>query len=174
MARARSTIENGIVSGCTNGIYTPGVASTDGALIKDIIAFDNYQSIYIRGNNNRLLNVTVTVAATATARDDVLGLDGRDNNQVKGCYLSRSNIFISGRNNTAISNIVEDVKDTCLYSVFGGGSVVKNNTFRRCGFDGMNVDAANSSIVGNRFSIDSSFSFYDDYFTSTRIAEADL
>ena len=168
-----ATIKNGIVSGCINGIYTPDAASTDGALIKDIIAFDNYpQSIYIRGNNNRLLNVKVTAT---TAREDRLALDG-DNNQVKDCYLLRSIISLSGSSNTAISNIIVDVKDTCLYYVFGGGSVIKNNTFRRCGLDGVHVDARNASIVDNKFysvarsSIYSSGSFYDDSFTSTRIA----
>ena len=93
-------------------------------------------------------------------------------------YLSRSIISLS-RSNTSISNIVEDAKDTCLYSNFGAGSIIKNNTFRRCGWNGVDVSAANASIVGNKFysvarsSIYSSESFrYDHkYFTSTRIAE---
>ena len=167
-----ATIKNGIVSGCIYGINNPG-AVIDSVLIKDIIAFDNrYDSIKLYGNNNRVLNVTIKATDTETENGGI-NLAG-DNNQVKDCFLSKSIIFLSGNNITATSNIIEDTPNTCLYS--DRGSVIKNNTFRRCGWNGVNVGATNSSIVGNKFysvagsSIYASDSFYAESFTSTRIA----
>ena len=168
-----ATIKNGIVSGCTYGIQNAGAAKVGSVLIKDIIAIGNdVNSIDLYGNNNKIHNATVTVTATNYSYGiTVYG----DSNQVKDCYLSRSGIYLDGRNNAAISNIVEDMDNTCLRSD-GGGSVIKDNTFRRCGWNGVDVGASNSSIVGNKFysvaasSIYSSLSFYDTYFTSTRIA----
>ena len=95
---------------------------------------------------------------------------------MKDCYLSRSGIFLSGRNNAAISNIVEDMDNTCILADFGTGNVIRNNTVRRCGRYGVALNARNSSIIGNkvysavRSAIYAFLTFDDNSFTSTRIA----
>ena len=166
-------IKNGIVKGCDWGVLI--IDESQGALIKDMIALDNaIHSIAIySGNNHRVLNVAVTAPAGDTTSYGIT-LYG-NNNQVKDCYLLRSGIELSGKNNAVISNIVEDIENDCIRSS-GGGSVIKNNTLRRCGWYGVEVAASNSSIVGNKFystraaSIKASFSARDKYFTRTRIA----
>ena len=161
-----TTIQNGIVSGSTYGISGYDI---NGALIKDIIAFDNYKGIYIRGNNNRLINFTVIATATAT---DYLTYGIRiqgDNNQVKDCYLSRSGILMEGRNNAVISNIVEDMDDTCIRLFDGSGSVIINNTVRRCGWNGLDVSGEFYSAVAASV-VASAFSASDAHFNYTRVA----
>ena len=183
-----ATIKNGKVSGCYFGVG--GYNTTDGfvgALIKDIVTSGHgVAGIYMYGKNNILQNVTAmdynygdgidvfgnnnslyNVRATGNSECGIYVVG--DNNQVKDSYVAGSalGIQLSGINNTAISNTVEDIVEgseyiagSCIAMYGGVGHVVKNNTVRRCRGFGAYVYANNAIIADNDFNYISKASIY--------------
>ena len=61
-------------------------------------------------------------------------------------------IFLSGNNNTVISNTVEDIiAGSCILLNGDAGHVVRNSTVRRCGTNGVVYNLKNSIVADNKF-----------------------
>ena len=101
--------------------------------------------IFLSGNNNRLLNAR----ATDNANWDI-DVDG-NNNEVRDSFVARSGegVLLYGKDNTVISNTVEDSKTDGISIYNGIGNVIRNNTFRRCGGNGVNIEEGSNSIVAD-------------------------
>ena len=105
------------------------------------------RGIWVSGSNNKLLNVT----AVESGEDGIL-IEGY-NNQVKDSYVKRAEmgIGIIGKNNTIITNTVENIESSCLVVMRESvGNVLKNNTLRRCRFGVFSHGIGKTIIVDNK------------------------
>ena len=172
------TIKNGIVSGCYNGL-SGGDNEIQGVIIKDIIATSNGAfGIYVRGNNNRLQNVTAENTAYYWVDDsgvnhkygygiDVSGNNNRllrviatdnidfdisvngNNNQIKDCYVARSRYGIFPSGiNYTLISNIVEDMSNTCIEADGVGGVLKNNTVRRCS-DAVTVDGQKMVLDSN-------------------------
>lgn len=121
-----------------------GLHLLNNCTLLNVTVNNSYVGIYVEGNNNRLVQVT--------AKDSQYGVYLRgNNNQMKDSYIARTDydgIKVHGSENTVISNTVEDVGN-CI-DTSGVGNAFENNTFRRCGANGLFLEASTGSrITGN-------------------------
>ncbi len=147
--RSGVTVKNGTIRGFTSAISLWGTSS--GNVIQNLKVSNSYNGIDNHGDNNRILDNTITGSADCgIASRYTSSVNVFQNNKISASNIG---IEIAGTDNQILGNTVTDSnKEGIVLRPPSNGNTVQDNKISISGATGIGIDGTNNQILGNRIS----------------------